>query len=112
MKSLYEILGVDSSSGKDEIKKRYRELAKKYHPDRMVNAGEKEKAEAEKRFREINDAYTILSDDEKRLVMMKKEMNMTKWQSQKMGMEKIKKINQEQNRKDMEISMKNLPRRA
>ena len=66
MKSLYEILGVDSSSGKDEIKKRYRELAKKYHPDRMVNAGEKEKAEAEKRFREINDAYTILSDDEKR----------------------------------------------
>ena len=36
MKSLYEILGVDSSSGKDEIKKRYRELAKKYHPDKML----------------------------------------------------------------------------
>ena len=66
MKSLYEILGVNANSGKDEIKKKYRELAKKYHPDRMVNASEKEKTEAEKRFREINDAYTILSDDEKR----------------------------------------------
>ena len=66
MKSLYEILGVNSDSGKDEIKKKYRELAKKYHPDRMINASEKEKAEAEKKFREINDAYTILSDDEKR----------------------------------------------
>lgn len=48
MKSLYEILGVNSDSGKDEIKKKYRELAKKYHPDRMINASEKEKAEAEK----------------------------------------------------------------
>lgn len=64
MKSLYEILGVNSDSGKDEIKKKYRELAKKYHPDRMINASEKEKAEAEKKFREINDAYTILSDME------------------------------------------------
>lgn len=66
MKSLYEILGVSADSGKDEIKKKYRELAKKYHPDKMINASEKEKTEAEKRFREINDAYTILSDDEKR----------------------------------------------
>lgn len=66
MKSLYEILGVNSDSGKDEIKKKYRDLAKKYHPDRMINASEKEKAEAEKKFREINDAYTILSDDGKR----------------------------------------------
>lgn len=66
MKSLYEILGINSDSGKDEIKKKYRELAKKYHPDRMINASEKEKVEAEKKFREINDAYTILSDDEKR----------------------------------------------
>lgn len=66
MKSLYEILGVSADSGKDEIKKKYRDLAKKYHPDRMINASEKEKTEAEKRFREINDAYTILSDDEKR----------------------------------------------
>ena len=41
MKSLYEILGVNANSGKDEIKKKYRELAKKYHPDRMVNASEK-----------------------------------------------------------------------
>lgn len=66
MKNLYEILGVSSTATKDEIKKKYRECAKKFHPDRFATAPESEKQKAEKTFREINDAYSILSDDSKR----------------------------------------------
>jgi len=58
--SLYDTLGVSENASKDEIKKAYRRLARKYHPD--VN---KEKG-AEEKFKEINAAYEILKDDEKR----------------------------------------------
>jgi molecular chaperone DnaJ len=57
----YEMLGVSQSAGKDEIKKAYRKLAMKYHPDR--NPGD---AEAEAKFKEIGEAYEVLSDDQKR----------------------------------------------
>jgi curved DNA-binding protein len=57
----YKILGVPRSSGADEIKKAYRKLAMKFHPDR--NPGDKQ---AEDRFKEINEAYQVLSDSEKR----------------------------------------------
>lgn len=57
----YDILGVARSAGADEIKKAYRRLAMQYHPDK--NAGNKE---AEERFKEISEAYEVLSDDEKR----------------------------------------------
>jgi curved DNA-binding protein len=59
-KSLYETLEVDSSASADEIKKAYRKLARKYHPD--INKS----PEAEEKFKEINGAYEILSDEEKR----------------------------------------------
>jgi len=58
---LYEILGVDRNASQEEIKKAYRRLAKKYHPD--LNPGDKE---AEQKFKEINEAYEILSDPQKR----------------------------------------------
>ncbi len=57
----YEVLGVDKSVGDDELKKAYRKAAKKYHPD--LHPGDKE---AEKNFKEVNEAYEILSDKEKR----------------------------------------------
>lgn len=57
----YEVLGVEKSATQDEIKKAYRKLAVKYHPDR--NPGDKE---AEEKFREATDAYEVLSDEKKR----------------------------------------------
>jgi molecular chaperone DnaJ len=56
----YEVLGVPRSVSKDEIKNAYRKLALQYHPDRNKSAGSEEK------FKEISEAYAVLSDDEKR----------------------------------------------
>ena len=58
----YEVLGVSKSATDEEIKKAYRKLAKKYHPD----ANPDNKEEAEKKFKEVNEAYETLSDKQKR----------------------------------------------
>ncbi|MBO5415119.1 MAG: molecular chaperone DnaJ [Clostridia bacterium] len=57
----YEVLGIDKSADDAAIKKAYRTLAKKYHPD--MNPGD---AEAEAKFKEVNEAYAVLSDAEKK----------------------------------------------
>lgn len=57
----YEVLGLQKGASEDEIKKAFRQLAKKYHPD--LNPGDKE---AEAKFKEVNEAYEVLSDKEKR----------------------------------------------
>ena len=60
-KDFYEVLGVPRGASKDEIKKKFRELAKKYHPD--LN---KDNKSAEGKFREVSEAYEVLEDDDKR----------------------------------------------
>jgi curved DNA-binding protein len=60
-KDYYKILGVDKGATTDEIKKAYRRLAKKYHPDK--NQGDRS---SEEKFKEINEANEILSNPEKR----------------------------------------------
>lgn len=61
MKNYYEILGIAQTATESEIKKAYRQLAKKYHPD--ANAGSKE---SEERFKEVAEAYKVLQDPSSR----------------------------------------------
>ena len=60
MKDYYKILGVSESSAREEIKKKYRKLALKFHPDKNSDPG------AENKFKELSEAYAVLSDSEKR----------------------------------------------
>lgn len=65
-KDYYEVLGIDKNASESEIKKAYRKMAMQYHPDKVANESDKEKEEAEHRFKEINDAYQVLSDKQKK----------------------------------------------
>uniref|UniRef100_A0A8D8JL34 DnaJ homolog subfamily C member 7 n=2 Tax=Culex pipiens TaxID=7175 RepID=A0A8D8JL34_CULPI len=65
-KDYYKILGVPKNATEDEIKKAYRKRALVHHPDRHANATEAEKKEQEKKFKEVGEAYTVLSDANKK----------------------------------------------
>ncbi|ALA58890.1 molecular chaperone DnaJ [Nitrospira moscoviensis] len=60
----YDILGVDRNVSDDELKKAYRKMARQHHPD--LQSGEHQKKAAEEKFKEINEAYEVLSDQDKR----------------------------------------------
>ena len=68
----YDILGVNSSASKDEIKKAYRTTAFKYHPDK--NPGNKA---SEDKFKEASEAYGVLSDDKKKIIMINLVMRLS-----------------------------------
>jgi curved DNA-binding protein len=74
-KDYYKTLGVEKSAGQSQIKKAYRRLARKYHPD--VNPGDQT---AEERFKDINEAHEVLSDPEKRKKYDELGANWQKWQ--------------------------------
>jgi len=76
-KDYYKILGVDRKASQDEIKKVYRKLALKYHPDRNPD-----NKDAEEKFKEINEAYQVLNDPEKRARYDKLGSSYTQWQQQ------------------------------
>ena len=62
----YEVLGVDKSASLDDIKQAYRKAALKWHPDRWVSGSDAEKKTAEEKFKEASEAYSVLSDPDKK----------------------------------------------
>lgn len=65
-KNYYTILGVDKKATAEEIKKKFRKLSMQYHPDRLSGKSEEEKKKAEDKFKDIAEAYSVLSDENKR----------------------------------------------
>lgn len=64
----YEVLGVSKNASESEIKKAYRKAAMKYHPDKYASSSDAEKKDAEEKFKEINEAYEVLSDPQKKSI--------------------------------------------
>lgn len=62
----YEVLGVEKSASAADIKKAYRKVAMQYHPDRQTGKSDAEKKDAEEKFKEAAEAYSVLSDEQKR----------------------------------------------
>ena len=65
-KNYYKILEVSKDAEENEIKKAYKRAALKYHPDKWANATDQEQEEAEKQFKDIGEAYSVLTDPQKR----------------------------------------------
>ena len=69
----YDVLGINKSASKEDIKKAYRKLALKYHPDK--NKGDKS---SEEKFKEASEAYHVLSDEKGKLIMINLDMQLFK----------------------------------
>lgn len=90
-KSYYVILEISENVAQEEIKKNYRKLALKWHPDRWIGKSEAEKKTAEEKFKEINEAYEVLGDEEKRRRYDAGETNFTSFTSEYSYEEELKK---------------------
>lgn len=71
MINYFRILGVKASANEDEIKKAYKRLSNKYHPDKLLNLGEEEKEQAAAQLQRVKEAYDVLSDAKKRAAFIK-----------------------------------------
>lgn len=67
-KDFYDILGLPREATEDDIRRSYKKLALRYHPDKQVNKSEEEKKEAENIFKLVAEAYEVLSDKKKRQI--------------------------------------------
>lgn len=65
-KNYYDILGVSKDASQEDIKKAYKKLSIKWHPDKHINDSEEDQKKAEEKFKEINEAYDTLGDEQKR----------------------------------------------
>lgn len=71
MNNHFRVLGVKSNASENDIKKAYRRLSNQYHPDKLLNASEEEKALAEIKLQQIKQAYEVLSDPKLRAAFIK-----------------------------------------
>ena len=104
MKNYYEILGVKNTATKEEIKKAYREQAKKYHPDKHPDENS---AKYEEKFKEIGEAYEILSDDEKRKKYDIKLENYLLYQQQKRSQQQSERYSSSNDNEHQKASSQN-----
>lgn len=99
MSNLYEVLEVSEKASKEIIEKAYKVLAKRYHPDLQE---EKDKKQAEEKMKQINEAYTILIDDEKRKAY-DIELNAKRQEEIQKKMQENTKVNNEITRVEQEV---------
>ena len=71
MINYFRILGVKASANEDEIKKAYKRLSNKYHPDKLLNLSDDEKEQASAQLQRVKEAYDVLSDAKKRAAFIK-----------------------------------------
>jgi curved DNA-binding protein CbpA len=71
MINYFRVLGVKASASEDEIKKAYKRLSNKYHPDKLQNSSEDEKEQAAVQLQRVKEAYDVLSDPKQRTAFIK-----------------------------------------
>lgn len=71
MINYFRILGVKANANEDEIKKAYKRLSNKYHPDKLLNLSDDEKEQAAEQLQKVKEAYDVLSDAKKRAAFIK-----------------------------------------
>lgn len=103
MKDYYKILDISINATKDEVKKAFRSLAKKYHPDRNVND-----ENALRKFQEVNEAYEVLSNEDSRREYDKKKSSFEQSNNKETNSENNKSNSEKKKYQDKSESIENL----